>query len=108
MFSKSKLPSKIITKTLIRNYAIPTSTQTKISASSPIINSPFIIFDRNVKKLQRDRAASDKIKSRLTDYVKDEVAANMVDRLLVSSFPFQAHLNTELFVCCFSFSREMT
>lgn len=54
----------------------------KASASSPA--SPFIIFDRNVKKLQRDRAASDKERSRLTDYVKDEVAGNMVDRLLVS------------------------
>jgi hypothetical protein len=63
-----------------------------------------LVFDRAVKKAQRDRAASDKVpspsllssydveltgmgetkeRSRLTDYVKDEVASNMVDRLLV-------------------------
>ncbi len=41
-----------------------------------------IIFDRHVKKLQRDRAGRHP-KSRDTDYLKDEVAERMVDRLLV-------------------------
>lgn len=44
----------------------------------------FNVFDRNLKRLQKDRAAADPERSRLTDYVKDRVAANMVDRLLVS------------------------
>lgn len=68
---------------LARAYAIPTtSAPTRLAASSPA--SPFTVFDRNLKRAQRDRAASDKERSRLTDYVKDEVAGGMVDRLLVS------------------------
>lgn len=64
-----------------RGYAVPSFTP-GASAASP--NSPFVVFDRAAKRAQRDRAASDKDRSRLTDYVKDEVAGNMVDRLLVS------------------------
>lgn len=64
-----------------RAYAVP-SFAPGASAGSPA--SPFIVFDRKAKLLQRDRAAADPERSRLTDYVKDEVAANMVDRLLVS------------------------
>ncbi|BGP36206.1 hypothetical protein JCM10449v2_000104 [Rhodotorula kratochvilovae] len=44
--------------------------------------SPFAVFDRDLKRAQRDRAARDKHRSRLTDYVKDDVAQSMVDRLL--------------------------
>lgn len=64
-----------------RAYAVP-SFAPGASAASPA--SPFVVFDRRAKLLQRDRAAADPERSRLTDYVKDEVAANMVDRLLVS------------------------
>ncbi|KAL8283706.1 hypothetical protein RQP46_005501 [Phenoliferia psychrophenolica] len=63
----------------LRAYASVAGTP-RPSASSPA--SPFIVFDREVKRLQRNRVASDKERSRLTDYVKEEVAANMVDRLL--------------------------
>ncbi|ORY90275.1 S-adenosyl-L-methionine-dependent methyltransferase [Leucosporidium creatinivorum] len=62
-----------------RAYAVP-SFAPGASAASPA--SPFVVFDRTAKRLQRDRAAADPERSRLTDYVKDEVAANMVDRLL--------------------------
>lgn len=65
----------------VRAYAVP-SFSPGASAASP--NSPFIVFDRQAKLAQRERAAGDKERSRLTDYVKDEVAGNMVDRLLVS------------------------
>lgn len=44
----------------------------------------FQVFDRNVKKLQKDRAAAQKDQSRVVDYLKDEVAARVSDRLLVS------------------------
>ncbi|KAK5209420.1 hypothetical protein LTR41_004956 [Exophiala xenobiotica] len=40
------------------------------------------IFNDNVKHLQRERAASDPEHSRKTDYLKDEVAQRLVDRLL--------------------------
>lgn len=74
-------PRPRLSPALTRAYAIPAAAP-RPSATSPA--NPFTVFDRKVKRLQRDRAASDKERSRLTDYVKDEVAANMVDRLLVS------------------------
>ncbi|KAI8343200.1 S-adenosyl-L-methionine-dependent methyltransferase [Chlamydoabsidia padenii] len=42
----------------------------------------FQVFDRQVKKKQKDRAAAHKDQSRLVDYLKDEVAARVSDRLL--------------------------
>lgn len=59
-----------------RSYAVP--------SFAPSAASPFSVFDRNLKVAQRDRAARNKERSRLTDYVKDDVAQSMVDRLLVS------------------------
>lgn len=87
-----KLPIRSSISSL-RSYATP-SFAPGASASSPA--SPFIVFDRQAKLAQRDRAALDKERSRLTDYVKDEVAANMVDRLLVSSLSL-LRLALELF-----------
>lgn len=57
------------------------------SASAPPAGQPAssgipFIFDRNVKKLQRDRAGRKK-ENRETDYLKDGVADMLVDRLLV-------------------------
>ena len=43
------------------------------------------IFNRHVKRLQRDRAASNIQSSRDTDYLRDEVAQRICDRLLVIS-----------------------
>ncbi|POY73965.1 hypothetical protein BMF94_2973 [Rhodotorula taiwanensis] len=57
-----------------RSYAVP--------SFAPSAASPFSVFDRNLKVAQRDRAARNKERSRLTDYVKDDVAQSMVDRLL--------------------------
>ncbi|GAA5875997.1 hypothetical protein JCM3774_002309 [Rhodotorula dairenensis] len=57
-----------------RSYAVP--------SFAPSAASPFSVFDRNLKTAQRDRAARNKERSRLTDYVKDDVAQSMVDRLL--------------------------
>ncbi|KAI9300855.1 S-adenosyl-L-methionine-dependent methyltransferase, partial [Cunninghamella echinulata] len=42
----------------------------------------FQVFDREAKKKQKDRAAYNKEQSRLVDYLKDEVAARVADRLL--------------------------
>lgn len=75
----------------LRAYASIAAASPRPSASSPA--APFVVFDRQVKRLQRNRAASDKEKSRLTDYVKDEVAANMVDRLLDIKRRFPAVLD---------------
>ncbi|GAA5974401.1 hypothetical protein JCM11641_005261 [Rhodosporidiobolus odoratus] len=59
---------------LKRSYAVP--------SFAPSSASPFTIFDRNLKLAQRDRAASDVQRSRVTDMVKSETAEIMVDRLL--------------------------
>lgn len=55
---------------------------TDVSKSPP---SSYKVFDRHVKFLQKERAAACKEKSREVDYLKDEVAMRLVDRLLVST-----------------------
>lgn len=47
---------------------------------------PFQVFDRGAKVLQKDRAAvkNDGENSRTVDYVREEVAERMIERLLVS------------------------
>lgn len=44
------------------------------------------VFDRNVKRIQKDRAAlrDGGARSRTVDYVRDEVADRMMERFLVS------------------------
>ena len=46
---------------------------------------PHQVFDRSVKRLQKDRAAwrDGSERSRMVDYVRDEVADRMMERLLV-------------------------
>jgi NADH dehydrogenase [ubiquinone] 1 alpha subcomplex assembly factor 5 len=43
----------------------------------------FHVFNRDVKRMQKDRAASKVEESRTVDYLKDEIAARVADRLLV-------------------------
>ena len=59
-----------------------------ISASSSIgLDSvgPYQIFDRNAKRMQKDRTAlvEGGRRSRTVDYVRDEVAERMLERFLV-------------------------
>ncbi|CEG68798.1 Putative S-adenosyl-L-methionine-dependent methyltransferase [Rhizopus microsporus] len=42
----------------------------------------FYVFDRHAKRLQKDRAAYNVEESRTVDYLKDEIAARVADRLL--------------------------
>lgn len=46
---------------------------------------PYRVFDRNVKRLQRDSAARRESgeRSRVVDYVRDEVANRMMERFMV-------------------------
>lgn len=41
------------------------------------------VFDDNTKQLQRQRAAADAEASRKVDYLRDEVASRLCERLLV-------------------------
>ncbi|RAL68045.1 hypothetical protein DID88_008768 [Monilinia fructigena] len=54
-----------------RNYAVQ-------SPGSPTLQ----VFDRHTKYLQKERAAFNKVKSREVDYLKDEVAMRLSERLL--------------------------
>jgi hypothetical protein len=47
---------------------------------------PFKVFDREAKRLQKDRAAARDggTRSRTVDYVRDEVANRMIERFIVS------------------------
>lgn len=42
------------------------------------------VFNRKVKHLQKDRAGRNVEESRKVDYLKDEVATRLCERLLVS------------------------
>lgn len=57
-----------------RGYAVQ-------SPGSPTLQ----IFNRHTKWLQKERAAADVARSRQTDYLKDEMATRLSERLLVSS-----------------------
>lgn len=50
----------------------------------------FQVFNRRTKWLQKERAASNPEVSRQADYLKDEVAARLCERLLVRSAPRHA------------------
>lgn len=59
-----------------------------VASSSPVNPNtvgPFQVFDRHAKRLQKDRAAAheDGQRSRMVDYVRDEVADRMIERFLV-------------------------
>ncbi|KAK6542208.1 hypothetical protein TWF694_007967 [Orbilia ellipsospora] len=64
-----------------RYLAMTTGTRATESTNQLKGGAPFHIFDRFVKRVQRDRAASDIESSRNVDYLRDEVADRLVDRL---------------------------
>ena len=51
--------------------------------------APYQIFDRYAKVLQKDRSAAPNCveNSRTVDYVRDEIADRLAERMLVSSGP---------------------
>ena len=52
------------------------------------------VFNRNTKKLQKEQAALNTEASRQVDYLRDEVAARLSERLLVGNRPFQVSMRT--------------
>jgi hypothetical protein len=51
------------------------------------VQSPSKVFDRDAKRLQKDRAAARDggTRSRTVDYVRDEVANRLIERFIVSN-----------------------
>ncbi|KAF1796041.1 S-adenosyl-L-methionine-dependent methyltransferase [Mucor lusitanicus] len=64
--------------TVIRR-SITTTAARRHYATTP---QAFHVFNREAKKLQKDRAAMNVEESRTVDYLKDEIAARVADRLL--------------------------
>jgi NADH dehydrogenase [ubiquinone] 1 alpha subcomplex assembly factor 5 len=57
---------------------------TRAYASQTPGNPMLEVFNRKTKHLQKDRAARNVEESRKVDYLKDEVARRLCERLLVS------------------------
>ena len=68
-------------KSQSRSFAAISSSQ--VSSAQ----SPFKVFDRQAKRLQKDRAVARDggNRSRTVDYVRNEVADRMIERFLVSA-----------------------
>jgi hypothetical protein len=66
--------------TIIQRSALPKQF-VRCYATTP---QAFHVFDRDVKRMQKDRAAFNVEHSRTVDYLKDEIAARVADRLLVN------------------------
>lgn len=59
------------------------------------VGAPMLqVFNDNTKQLQRERAAADVEGSRKVDYLRDEVASRLCERLLVSSLPLSSKITT--------------
>ncbi|KAJ2478125.1 hypothetical protein IWW56_003922 [Coemansia sp. RSA 2131] len=69
----------VATRLALRNYSSGKDTAREFIEKA---TTPFEVFDRNAKRMQRSRAASRTQTSREVDYLRDEVAARVADRLL--------------------------
>ena len=57
---------------------------------NPSTLGPYLVFDRHAKRLQKDRSAINGggERSRTVDYVRDEVADRLIERLMVRFISF--------------------
>ncbi|KAJ2963993.1 hypothetical protein NQZ79_g1169 [Umbelopsis isabellina] len=72
----TRLLPRIVTIFPKRYYAIVPPTTPGPEAAG------FQVFHRDTKRKQKDRAATNVTESRITDYLKDEIAARVADRIL--------------------------
>ncbi|KAF7721703.1 hypothetical protein EC973_004292 [Apophysomyces ossiformis] len=65
-------------------FGLPRRFYASVPTNSPTGSggTAFQVFNREVKRRQKERAALDVEKSRVVDYLKDEIAARVADRLL--------------------------
>lgn len=92
---RASLPRRCIAATSVRTYASQTP-------GNPMLE----VFNRKTKHLQKDRAARNVEESRKVDYLKDEVAMRLCERLLVRSSTkrgTRVHESKELCADCISF-----
>ena len=85
--------------TLTRRCFAATSGVRSYASQTP--GNPMLeIFNRRTKHQQKDRAARNVEESRKTDYLKDEVARRLCERLLVRIFSHQGHFFCFLWFSC--------
>jgi NADH dehydrogenase [ubiquinone] 1 alpha subcomplex assembly factor 5 len=77
----SAVPS-LFRRTCVRRYASVSPTS---GPTNPYTVGPYNIFDRDVKNMQRDRAAARMAgeRSKTVDYLREEVAERMMERFMV-------------------------
>lgn len=75
-----------ITRPAIRAVSRSLASVSSSSPPNPNTVGPFQVFDRHAKRLQKDRSVSKDggEVSRTVDYMREEVADRMMERLLVS------------------------
>ena len=74
-------------RVLLRPWVSPSTTKLQRIgryATQAAGNPALQVFNRDVKYLQKERAAANVETSRQTDYLKDEIAQRLCERLLVS------------------------
>ncbi len=80
--------SPFLARSTRRSYAFP--------AATPPIHQ---VFNRHTKWLQKERASHNVETSRVADYLKDEVAIRVCERLLVGSGPCPVFLPRSMLIC---------
>jgi NADH dehydrogenase [ubiquinone] 1 alpha subcomplex assembly factor 5 len=71
-------------RTGLSRRCVTQAMNTRAYASQTPGNPMLEVFNRKTKHLQKDRAARNVEESRKVDYLKDEVARRLCERLLVS------------------------
>jgi hypothetical protein len=88
--ASSPIIHRLLSSCLYRGRQVTISSATPISrvlfsSRTSSTTHDYRVFDRDLKREQRNRAANSPEFSREVDYLKDDVAASMIDRLLVIS-----------------------
>lgn len=93
--NKLKLPPLLAAaqRRLLATAANPSAPATATATAT------FQVFNRTAKRLQRDRAAANKAASRNVDYLKDEVADRLVERILLINRPLPRVLDLGAGAC---------
>ncbi|KAI5847806.1 S-adenosyl-L-methionine-dependent methyltransferase [Morchella snyderi] len=92
-------PAKNLLRPLLPLLARLSQRRLLATASNPNAPPTFQVFNRAFKRLQRDRAAANKEASRNVDYLKDEVADRLVERILLINRPLPRVLDLGAGAC---------
>ncbi|KAL7271970.1 hypothetical protein RUND412_005246 [Rhizina undulata] len=88
-----------IPRSLLRLTPLHRSLATASTTSVPPPNPEYQVFNRTTKRLQRDRAGTNPEASRAVDYLKEEVAERLAERLLFINRPLPIVLDLGASAC---------